>query len=118
MSRESAVIQMVNAIRAMRDDLPKGRTLTLSPALADALAALAYYERFEPATSRPSYPGSDSPVSAVSTPTPSGVAPVGGSPAPARAWGECECHFGSVCGAACAKGRHHDGCGSVNRSER
>jgi hypothetical protein len=97
MSREGAVTQMVNAIRAMRDDLPKGRTLTLSPALADALAALAYYERFEPATSRPSYPGSDSPVSAVSTPTPSGVAPVGGSPAPACPCSGPVCQEGETC---------------------
>jgi hypothetical protein len=38
---------------------------------------------FKPATDRLSYPVSHSPVTAVSTPTPSGVAPVGGSPAPA-----------------------------------
>lgn len=24
---------------------------------------------------------------------------------------ECSCHLGSVCGEACSKGKHHDGCG-------
>lgn len=31
----------------------------------------------------------------------------------AKAAKECVCHSGSVCGPACAEGRHHEGCGPL-----